>query len=262
LAAFIEVEEGRVVGHGYTGTSRMGATTVRLGPLELRHEPEVGDGWVRFVQTFGGRTGLPSPRRVNWPPFVQFRAPLVWTTLSLTLSVDGTSSWAIVGTSNFPRHWLYDEHGTLVAKAGLADFDEWFPHSFGKHTPWGDEETPALVTAVESALERTLSTRIMRGGEEPTVREIDQGDLLTEQGQPGDELFLLLDGVVVVEVDGKPLAEIGPGAILGERAVLEGGQRTSTMRALTPCRVAVAAAGQIDRDALAQVSEGHRREDT
>ena len=43
--------------------------------------PEVGDKWVRFVQTAGGRTGLPAPRRVRHPPFVQWRAPLAWTTL-------------------------------------------------------------------------------------------------------------------------------------------------------------------------------------
>ena len=71
----------------------------------------------------------------------------------------------------------------------------------------------------------------------------------------------MLDGVLALEVDGKPLAEFGPGAILGERAVLEGGVRTSTLRAVTKCRVAVARGDQLDRAVLAQISEGHRRED-
>jgi CRP-like cAMP-binding protein len=57
------------------------------------------------------------------------------------------------------------------------------------------------------------------------------------------------------------VAEIGPGALLGERALLEGGRRTSTLRAVTPCKVAVAAAEALDRDALSEVSRGHRRED-
>jgi hypothetical protein len=43
--------------------------------------------------------------------------------------------------------------------------------------------------------------------------------------------------------------------------VLEGGTRTSTLRADTACRVAVARADQLDRDALAELAEGHRRED-
>ena len=37
--------------------------------------PRSHDDAVRFVQTTGGRTGLPAPRRVKHPPFVQFRAP-------------------------------------------------------------------------------------------------------------------------------------------------------------------------------------------
>ena len=44
---------------------------------------------VRFVQTVGGRTALPAPRRVNHPPFVQWKAPLVWTTLEVILHADG-----------------------------------------------------------------------------------------------------------------------------------------------------------------------------
>ena len=64
-----------------------------------------------------------------------------------------------------------------------------------------------------------------------------------------------------VEVNGQPLTELGHGAILGERAILEGGTRTSTLRAVTACRVAVAPEDSLDRQALAELSEGHRRED-
>lgn len=87
------------------------------------------------------------------------------------------------------------------------------------------------------------------------------GDDLVRQGEPGDELFLLLDGVLTVLVDGVPVAELGPGAVGGERALLEGGHRTSTLRARTPVRVAVATAGQVDPAALAELAGGHRREE-
>ena len=63
-----------------------------------------------------------------------------------------------------PRHWIYDHHGPLVQKSGLVDFKDWYQRAFGKHTPWGDEDSPALVTEVETALERELSGSIMRGG--------------------------------------------------------------------------------------------------
>ena len=92
----------------------------------------------------------------------------------------------------------------------------------------GGEDSEALVAEVESALERELSKTIMRSGEKPEIRKVKEGTTLVEQGQSGDDLFLLLDGVLRVEVDGKALADLGPGAVLGERAVLEGGNRTST----------------------------------
>jgi CRP-like cAMP-binding protein len=74
-------------------------------------------------------------------------------------------------------------------------------------------------------------------------------------------VFLLLDGVIVAEVDGELVAELGPGAVLGERAVLEGGVRTATLRASTRCKVAVASGEQLDPAALAELSAGHRREE-
>jgi hypothetical protein len=271
LRAWIDVEDGRITGHGHLGRGHIGSTTLRLGRREatfeavalpdLRPEPEVGPTSVRFVQTAGGRTGVPAPRRVRRKPFVQFRAPLAWTTLALTINADGSTRHELVGASPFPRHWLYDVGGKLVAKSGLIDFTTWYRRAFGKHSPWGDEDSPALVTEVETALERQLSLALMRGSGKPAVRKLTADETLTRQGEPGDELFLLLDGVLRVEVDGERLAELGPGAILGERAVLEGGVRTSTLRAVTPCKVAVASAGDLDPAALVEVSKTHRREE-
>jgi len=273
LVAWVEIDDGAIVDAGYASASGglMGATTVRVAARaatfaapampDLCAEPEWVDGTVRFVQTVGGRTALPAPRRVNHPPYVQLRAPLVWSTLSLTFMPDGSSTSEMLGASVFPRHWVYGADGALAAKAGLADFKQWYRKAFGKHSPWGNENSKTFVTAVESALERDLATKIMRGGQKPTVDSLKAGALLTEQGKPGDDVYLLLDGVLVMEVDGEPLAELGPGAIVGERAVLEGGARTATLRAVTKVRVAIAKSDQLDLDALAEVALGHRREE-
>ena len=98
----------------------------------------------------------------------------------------------------------------------------------------------------------------MSAGERPEIRTIKKGKYLVEQGDPGNSLFLLLDGVLSVTIDGEPVAEVGPGVILGERAVLEGGIRTASLLASTDVRVAVASADQVDRDALLQLREHHR----
>jgi hypothetical protein len=271
LRAWIEVDgSGHVTDSGYAGGGLMGATTVSVAGLrhkfeavqlpDLQREPEIGAGWVRFVQTTGGRTGLPAPRRVRRRPFIQWQAPLVWTTLSLTVHVDGRTQGALVGASRFPRHWVYDGGETLSHKSGLTDFKDWYRQSFGRHTPWGDQDSEALVTAVETALERSLSARVMGGGKVKFGR-FPAGAIVTKQGDPGTEVFLVLDGVIRVERDGERLAEYGPGALLGERAHLEDGARTSTLEAVTACRLAIVDADRLERSDLQELAEGHRRED-
>ncbi|HEV7810403.1 MAG TPA: hypothetical protein VGO64_07375, partial [Candidatus Limnocylindrales bacterium] len=145
LRAFVEVEDGRIVGHGHLGQGHIGATTVRVGPAAIRFpavhlpdiqpEPEVGPGSVRFVQTVGGRMGIPTPRPVPRRPFVQFWPSIAWTTLALTIHADGSAEHELVGASPFPRHWIYDADGQLVHKSGVVDFKKWFNESFGLQTP-------------------------------------------------------------------------------------------------------------------------------
>jgi hypothetical protein len=272
LRAFVEFgADGEVTNCGHLGRGHIGVTRIKLGPREvsvaavalptIQSSPEVGDGWVRFKQTAGGRTGMPAPRRVRGKPFFQIHSAIAWTTLALTIKADGTSQHELAGASPFPRHWVYDEEGKLTQKSGLIDFDEWYRESHGKNTPWGDEDSAAFVTEVESALERELSVSIMRGGAASKPIRLDIDATVTEQGEPGNELYLLLDGVLAVEVDGETVAEIGPGAILGERAVVEGGKRTATLRAVTPAKVVAIAADQVDPSALEQLAGSRRNDD-
>jgi hypothetical protein len=264
LEAWIEVQDGRVVDAGQGGGGRSGRTRVGYGPAsiafasapmpELRPEPEVGDGWVRFTQTAGGVVGIPTPRRVRHPPYVQITPSIPWTTLALTIHADGTVEQRLTGASSFPRHWVYDHAGRLVAKSGFIDYDTWWREAFGTHTPWGDEESAPIVTAVESALERQLSVAVIDA--RPRFRRLQAGRTLIRQGEQGQELFLLFDGVLQVEVDGEPVTQVGPGAILGEMALLQDGRRTATLRAVTPCRVAVVPRDQIDRAALEEIARG------
>jgi len=271
LRAFIEVEDGRIVGHGHLGKGHIGATTVRVGPAALRFaavqlpdlqpDPEVSDTSVRFVQTVGGRMGLPTPRPVPHKPFVQLWPSIAWTTLALTINADGTSSHELVGASPFPRHWIYDRAGTLVEKTGVVDFAKWAHDAFGERTPWGEQDSPAIVTAVETELERSLHSGVMRGSAKPQIRTIKEGDTLVKQGEAGTEVFLILDGMFVVEADGNQIAEVGPGAVVGERAGLLNGTRTATLWARTPGRVASVPADALDHDALASLGATRRREE-
>jgi hypothetical protein len=271
LRAWIDVEDGRVVDAGYSGRGHIGSTTVALGvghitiPAvafpDIRREPVITATTATFTQTTGGRTGAPLPRRINRPPFLKITAPTVWTTLTLTLRADGSHDFEVTGASKMPRHWIYDGNFDLIAKSGLIDFKDWTRESFGDNTPWGNADSPAIVTAVETELERQLSAHIMRDGKKPQILKLPEADTLVNQGDPGEELYLLLDGVLTVEVDGKAVAELGPGSIIGERAILEGGSRTSTLRARTPAKLAVARASDIQPEALQELAAKHRREE-
>ena len=135
LTAFVEVEDGRIVGSGQTADGVVGSTTLRMGPAvmtfaavvfpTLRPDPVVTPTSVTFRQTCGARTGVPAPRKVKRPPYVQFAAPTAWTTLELEIRVDGTSSGRLAGASPFPRHWIYGDDRKLFQKSSVIDFKTW-----------------------------------------------------------------------------------------------------------------------------------------
>jgi Cyclic nucleotide-binding domain len=270
LKAWIEVEDGQIIKYGHEGRGLVGSTTFRLGPKNLvfqgvafetlQPEPEIRDGEARFFQTVGGRAGFPAPRRVKGRPFCRVNSATAWTTLALTIRADGSSEHELIGASPFPRHWIYDRSGDLVQKAGTVDFKTWYREAHGEHTPWGDEDSEPFVAQAETALERKLSRDLMKSGEKLPRRKLKQDDRLVEQGDPGDELYLVLDGVLAAVVDGEEIAQIGPGAILGEGAIVGEGTRNATLRACTPARVAVIKPEQLERDALEAIAAGRRRE--
>jgi hypothetical protein len=219
---------------------------------DLRPEPEVGDGWVRFSQTAGGLLSVGMPYRPVPGDPARLAAPAAWTTLTLTIHADGRSQPALAGASPFPRHWVYDHRGRVVATSGVVDFTGWQADAWDPFTPWGGRDAPVRATAVETALERELSRIII--GSAPHWRRLRKGATLVAQGDPGDELYLLFDGLLAVEIDGATVAELGPGAVVGEVALLEGGRRTATLRAVTGCRVAAVPGSRIDRAALAELA--------
>ena len=272
LKAWVEVDGGKVVDYGHAGRGRIGLTRLKLGPKEIAvpavamptlQNTEVGDRWVRFTQTAGGRTGMPAPRGVRGKPYFQINSAIAWTTLALTIHADGASESELAGASTFPRHWIYDSDGALVQKSGVIDFDKWYREAHAQNTPWGDEDSAAVVTAVESAMERDLSLEIMRSEDKRSADRFSPGDLIVEQGETGvssNIVYLVLDGVLEVVVDGEVVGELGPGAIVGERAQLENGARTASLRAKTAGKVIGVPGEELNREALEQIAAGRSRD--
>ena len=78
--------------------------------------------------------------------------------------------------------------------------------------------------------------RLARAGDEVDMKA---GSLLADQGQTGREAFVILAGSVSVRRNGRKVATLGPGAIVGELSLLDHGPRTATVTCDTDCKVFV-----------------------
>jgi CRP-like cAMP-binding protein len=58
------------------------------------------------------------------------------------------------------------------------------------------------------------------------------GDVLMTEGETGHEFYVIIDGEVGVTSGGDTVAKLGPGAYVGEQALLDPGPRTATVTAL------------------------------
>ncbi len=78
--------------------------------------------------------------------------------------------------------------------------------------------------------------------------------MLTEEGEPGDEFFIVAAGEVEVRLHGREVRRLGPGGFLGEIALVFGGNRTATAIAAQPSRLYV-----LGQDAFTAMLRGQPR---
>jgi serine/threonine protein phosphatase PrpC len=82
-------------------------------------------------------------------------------------------------------------------------------------------------------------------------RIYEEGATIVTQGQPGDEMYIIIEGHLVVESNGMKIAELGPGGHFGEMALVDSSPRSATVRART--RTDVLAIGQTEINGLMRV---------
>jgi CRP-like cAMP-binding protein len=68
---------------------------------------------------------------------------------------------------------------------------------------------------------------------------VDKGHLLTRQGAPGREAFVIVEGTAAFWRTGEPCSVLTAGALVGELALLDGLPRDGNVVAVTPLRVLV-----------------------
>jgi CRP-like cAMP-binding protein len=70
------------------------------------------------------------------------------------------------------------------------------------------------------------------------VMDVDEGECVFEQGDPGDVMYAVIFGRVDIALDGKFVESVGEGGIFGELALVEDGPRNATATAALPSQLA------------------------
>lgn len=87
-----------------------------------------------------------------------------------------------------------------------------------------------------AACSRRDLAKIAKASDEVLVKA---GRSLVDEGRPGHEFFLILDGTATVRRNNRKVAELGPGQYFGELSLLDRGPRTATVVADTPMKLLV-----------------------
>lgn len=86
---------------------------------------------------------------------------------------------------------------------------------------------------------RCTSREIGAIAEAVVDRDVTAGTVLCQEGDEGEEFFIIVSGRAAVTRGGAELAELSNGAFFGEMAMLDGGPRTSSVTATTDLRLLV-----------------------
>lgn len=121
------------------------------------------------------------------------------------------------------------------------------PRALGQAAAQALAATPLFAGLTQEALESFVS--------ELQLVHLVAGDVLFREGDPGDALYVIVEGEVVVETEGPPrveLVRLGPGEFIGEVALMTDQPRSATVAAVEDSELL-----RIDRLTLARVLAEH-----
>jgi len=143
--------------------------------------------------------------------------------------------------------------GVAQSYADIDDAVEW----------WEDQMIATWFTGPSSESARPLADQeILHGLSHEDLAALETelthvgfapGELLAKEGDPADSVFFLLEGQVSVRLGSNAtlnsprVAAFGPGAAVGELALIEGGVRSASLIADTPVEIAMLTVTGLDR---------------
>jgi len=82
--------------------------------------------------------------------------------------------------------------------------------------------------------------------------DVPAGQVLTREGSPGSEFFVIIDGSVTVDHGGQTVRTMGAGDFFGEIALLDDSPRTATATTAAPTKLLV-----LSRREFRSLMQGH-----
>jgi flavin reductase (DIM6/NTAB) family NADH-FMN oxidoreductase RutF len=142
------------------------------------------------------------------------------------------------------RSYWGGDHSLFLGQVEYARYGEGRPLLFhGGRYEHLLARAPMLAT-----LPPEILAAIMAAGEE---RSYEPDATVVREGEPGDELFVILEGEARIQRGGNDLAVFGPGEFFGEIAVLDGRPRSADVVAATSLRCLT-----VSREVLREALEG------
>jgi CRP-like cAMP-binding protein len=72
---------------------------------------------------------------------------------------------------------------------------------------------------------------------DPNIKNYAHDERIFEQGEPGETMFVIMDGEIDIFCKGISIAKAMPGETLGEMSLVDKEARSATAIALTPCKL-------------------------
>jgi cAMP-dependent protein kinase regulator len=137
-----------------------------------------------------------------------------------------------------------------VAELELDDVEEIpmaEPRLMGQAAANALASTPLFAGLAQEALEALV--------QQLTLVQLSGGEVLFHEGDPGDALYVIVEGEVAVSAEGPPrveMARLGPGSFIGEVALMTDQPRSATVAATQDAELL-----RIDRKTLSNVLAEH-----
>ena len=69
------------------------------------------------------------------------------------------------------------------------------------------------------------------------IESFASGETIFEQGDPGDRMYVVIEGAVEIILRGESINRLTPGELFGEMALIDSRPRSATARAAEPTKV-------------------------